>query len=504
MWTRLRIEDLRTIVHYAGILVVGIGLAMIVPLVTAVALGEWDPAMRYVLGIGVASTVGTSMALVRTSLRQIRTSQALMIAALSWLVASLVSAVPLALADNYPTYLDAAFNALSGLTTSGLTVVVDLDHMAYADIMWRQLTHLIGGQGIIIAALSLAIGLRGGAFSLYLAEGRDEKVLPNVVNTARFIWFVTAVYLVVGTASLLSLNLVRGMEPLRAGLQAFWIAIAAYDTGGFATQSQNAGYYHSWMLEGIALTLMLAGTLNFNLHAAVWRGNRRELFRNIETRTLAVSILALSVLVGLGCAAEGLFTGPVEAVRKGLFHLLSAHSGTGFQTVYPSQWETAFGELTWFAILIAMALGGGLSSTAGGVKAFRIGLMFKTIAANVRQAVAPKSAVVVGRYHHMRTQVITPELTVAVLMFFTTYVLAYITGGIIGLMYGYPLKAAMFESISAAANVGLSMGVTEAGMPTGLKLIYMLEMWIGRLEFVAVFALVGHVIAAVRRVWRTA
>ena len=107
--------------------------------------------------------------------------------------------MPLALSGNYVSVLDAYFDAISGLTTSGLTFVVDLDHMAYSHIMWRQITHLIGGQGIVVAALSLAVGLRSGAFSLYLAEGREERILPNVLHTTRFIWFVTAVYVVLGT-----------------------------------------------------------------------------------------------------------------------------------------------------------------------------------------------------------------------------------------------------------------------------------------------------------------
>ena len=499
MWIRLRTSDFGTIIHYTGVFVVGMGIAMVVPLLTAVALREWGPVLDYLFGMGVTLLVGMAMTLLGTRQRRIRHSHALIIAAFGWLAASLVAAIPLALSDNYITFLDAWFDAMSGLTTSGLTVVRDLDHMSYAHNMWRHLLHLIGGQGIIIAALSFAVGLRGGAFALYLAEARDEKVLPNVVNTARFIWFVTAVYVGVGTLALYIYNLVHGLTGVRALLHAFWICIAAYDTGGFAPQSMNALYYHSWVFEAFTITLMMAGTLNFNLHAAVWRGQRREILRNLETRTLAISILLISLLVAFGLANEASYPGYAETVRKGIYHVLSAHTGTGHQTLYASQWSTQFSELAWIGIVIAMGLGGGVSSTAGGIKALRVGLLMKLIARNVKEAVSPRSAIVKTGYHHVRDTLVTPGLTVTVLIFFSTYILVYTTGAIIAVAYGFPLKEAVFESVSATANVGLSMGITSPDMPQGLKYMYIIQMWAGRLEFVAVFALLGHVFSAIRR-----
>ena len=117
---------------------------------------------------------------------------ALVITAFAWVIAAAVAAVPLSMSGNYPTYLDAAFDAISGFTVSGLTVVVDLDHMANSHNMWRHLTQFFGGQGIVVTAISFTVGLKAGAFSLYMAEGRDERILPNVLHTARFIWTVTA------------------------------------------------------------------------------------------------------------------------------------------------------------------------------------------------------------------------------------------------------------------------------------------------------------------------
>ena len=472
MWLKLRLDDLKLVVHYVGLFVIGIGLVMIVPLATGLLYGEYDAALDFLFGMGVAC------------------------AAFGWLAASMAAAVPLALSANYATYLDALFDALSGLTTSGLTVVVDLDHMAHAHNMWRHLTHLIGGQGIVVAALSLAVGLRGGAFSLYLAEGRDERILPNVLHTVRFIWYVTAVYVALGTAALFGVMLYLGMEPGRGILHAFWIAVAAYDTGGFGPQSLNAMYYHSFLFEIVSVFLMVAGTMNFNLHAQVWRGDRSELWKNIEVRVLGLNILALSVLVAIGFSATRFFTGPLAAVRKGAYHVLSAHTGTGHQTIFSSQWATDFGGPAFAAVLIAMAAGGAVSSTAGGIKALRLGLIAKSIVQQVRESLAPRSAVMRARYHHLSERSLTPEISAAAGTVFILYIMTYITGALIGAAYGYDAGNAVFESISATANVGLSTGITAATMPVGLKLVYMFQMWAGRLEFIAVLVLVAQLIIA--------
>lgn len=490
----MRFHDLRIVAHYVGLFVLGVGIAMVVPFVTALAYREWDGALDYAIGMAAALAIGGALRLAYTRDAKLSHAHALALTGLGWLAASLVAAIPLSLSGNYLSYLDALFDAVSGLTTSGLTVVVDLDHMAYSHNMWRHLTHLIGGQGIVVAALSLAVGLRGGALSLYQAEGRDERILPNVMYTTRFIWFVTAIYVGIGTVALFAVNMYLGMNPSRGILHAFWISIAAYDTGGFGPQSMNAMYYKSYIFEIVSVFLMIAGTLNFNLHAQVWRGDRSELWRNIETRVLAFNILVLSGLAAVGLAATQAFPGSLEAVRKGAYHILSAHSGTGHQTIYPNQWTTDFGGTALVAVMLAMAAGGAVSSTAGGIKALRLGVIVKSVIQQVKEAIAPKSAVMVARYHHLGERFLTPDVTGAAAIVLILYVVTYITGGLVGAAYGYGAGEAMFESISAAANVGLSTGITSATMPTGLKLFYMFQMWAGRLEFVAVLTLFAYFI----------
>lgn len=491
-------REVRAIAHYLGILIVGLAITMVVPLVTALALGEWEPAIDYVLGITIACGTGLALALADVTSPSISHRQALLISALAWLSAALIGAIPLAFSGNYPTFIDAVFDSMSGFTTSGLTVAVDLDHMAASHNMWRHLTHLIGGQGIIVAAISLAIAIKGGAFSLYLAEGRDERILPNVVHTGRFIWFVTAIWVAVGTTLLAVVNLYSGMGVVRAALHGFWLTIAAFDTGGFAPHSQNVLYYHNPYLEGVLLVLMLAGTLNFNLHADLFRGDRTEIFKNLEARTLAANIAILVGFVAVSLSMGQLLATDWEIWRKGVFHIVSANSGTGHQTVYTAQWSQ-FGGAGLIALVLAMAFGGMVSSTAGGIKSLRIGMILYSVVLSAKQALSPPSAVVRLRFHHLVDRFVTPEIVASALTYFTLYMISYITGGIVGAGYGYDAGSAMFESVSAAANVGLSTGITSPTMPVGLKFLYIVQMWAGRLEYLSLVALVVALMLAVFR-----
>ncbi len=495
MWVRLGKRDLMLIAHYVGMFQIGIGLAMTVPIVTGLLYREWGAVLDFVFGMGVALALGTLLMNADIRPERVRHTHALAITALGWLAASMVAAVPLALSANYGSYLDAAFDALSGLTTCGLTVVKGIEHIAVSHNMWRQLMQLIGGQGIVVAALSFTVGLRGGAFSLYMAEGRDERILPNVLHTVRFIWFLTAVYIVLGTVVFFAVLTYLGLSIDRGILHAFWLTAAAFDTGGFAPKGMSLMYYHSFKVELVALILMIAGSINFALHAHVWRGGRNELWKNLETRVLATTVTAGSVLVALGLMASERFPGGLALLRKGVFQMISAHS-SGLQTVYSSQMLYEFGSVGLIAIIIGMAVGGSLSSTGGGIKALRIGVITKSIVLQVKQALAPPSSAQRIRYQHLSRRILTPDVTSAAATVFILYLGTILLGTVAGTAYGYGLPEALFESVSATATSGLSIGVTSASMPTGLKLVYMFQMWVGRLEFIAALVLIAQFVLA--------
>ena len=186
MWLRFSLFDVRVVAHYLGVLVSFFTIALAVPLVVAIAMQEWEPASRYLLAVGISLIVGSGLRLLCVQPGKLTHQQALAVTGLSWIVLAFVASVPLALSGHYGSYLDSLMEAVSGLTTTGVTLVIDLEHLSTADNMWRFVMHLIGGLGLIVVALSL--GLLGKATSgLYSSEGRSEHVLPNIVNTVRLI-----------------------------------------------------------------------------------------------------------------------------------------------------------------------------------------------------------------------------------------------------------------------------------------------------------------------------
>jgi trk system potassium uptake protein TrkH len=491
-------EDVRIIGYYLGKVMTGVGALMLLPALVAVALREWNDVTALVCGAAVAIGLGALAEWRLRTSRDLTMASGMVTVALAWLVAPAVLSIPLYLSGHYGGFTDAMFDGMSGLTTSGLALIQDLDHLTVPMNLLRHLSHFAGGQGIVVVVLTMLASGGSRVGTLYLGEGRDERIVPNVVRTARFIYFIAGAYLLVGTTALWVTGLVAGLTPGRALFHGINIFMAAFDTGGFAPYSTSMGYYHSPWMEAVVVVLMLAGTLAFGLHYQLWRGRRRALAENLETRSLAVTGIVTVVVCLLGLARAGTFTEPVALVRKGLFTVVSAHSGTGFSVNVPRLFVTDWGAIAPAAIVLAMALGGMASSTAGGFKAIRVGLISKGILRDVRRAVLPDAAVTVAVHRGLTDRRITDGEVRSAITIVVLYMSLHVTGALLGVYFGYAFDEALFESTSALANVGLSVGITEPDMPYAMKLMSILQMWLGRLEFMAAFALVGWVWAAIR------
>jgi trk system potassium uptake protein TrkH len=333
---------------------------------------------------------------------------------------------------------------------------------------------------------------------MYVGEARDERVLPNVIHTARFIWLVSIVYLVLGTLALGLVGILNGMRPVNAFFHGACVFMAAFDTGGFAPQSQNILYYHSLPFEIVTISCMLLGAINFKLHYHVWTGNRKEILKNIETVTLFVTIALTFFITALGLERVGAYPKVVVLFRKGFYQLVSGHTGTGFMTIYARQFINEWGDLALVGIISAMALGGGTCSTTGGIKMLRIGVIFKALKQDLKRIILPERAEALERYHHIKEVFLEDKQVRSALLITLAYLLLYFAGAVVGMFCGHPFLNALFESTSAAANVGLSCGITDANMPALLKITYITQMWAGRLEFMSVFTLIGFIIAAIK------
>lgn len=496
MWQRLSLYDARVIGHYLGDLIAFSSIALILPFVTALICGEWEAARRYFFAIGLTLVFGAGLRFLRLRPGRLNRQQAMVVTGLAWVVLAFFASIPLYMSGHYSTFLDSLFDGVSGITTTGVSIISDLDHLSYADNMWRFTIHLLGGLGLVVVALSFGLFGRQAGATMYASEGRSEHVVPNVVQTTRFIAKVAMLFICIATAIVSVLCFIMGMEPARAFLHGLWMSASAFATGGFAPMSNSVFYYHSFAIEVVLMLLMIVGSVNFTLHPEVWKGKLEELFGDLEIRTMVLWLLVMTFVFAASLSASAEFSSLPAMLRRGLFMVVSAFSTTGFQNVTSNQMTTAFSSGAFLALAVLMAVGGSAGSTAGGIKFMRVGIILKSIVSTIKETLAPDSARVVVSYNHVGRHVINHDIVKEAMTVFVLYVVTYAIGALVGIAHGYDATQAVFESVAMASNGGLSAGISVAGMPLSLELFYMLEMWAGRLEFVTLLALLVEVVVS--------
>ncbi len=490
-------KDFFSIFNILGRLIIGMAFFMLIPLVTAFIRGEISPFFDFLIGFSISITMGTLLMIIFPMQDEVGWIHSFFTVSLGWLAFSLLGAVPLYLSSHFLSFVDAWFDAMSGFSTTGLTLIQDLDHLSYAHNMWRHLTMFIGGQGIILASLSVLTRARSVALGFYIGEARQEKIMPNVIGTARFIWKVSFVYFILGVITFFIILYNQGLSLEKSFFHSMWIFFAAFDTGGFAPQSQNINYYHSYALEIATMIFMLLGAINFNLHYWVWNKSKKELFKNIEIKTFLFTISSITFILYFGFKISG-WGQPQIMFRKGFYQLISAHSGCGFTNLSMGELNL-FPDLGLLAVIFGMMIGGAVCSTTGGIKLMRLGIIFKVFFVEIKRWMMPFKAVCKDKFHHLQDLVLNDKRIKEAYLFFTVFIFTYVIGAIVGVAFGYSPLFALFESVSAAANVGLSVGLTNAAMPLTLKLVYIYQMWAGRLEFIAIFVSLGFILSLFRK-----
>lgn len=491
-------EDYKIICFYSGKIVIGIGLIMFIPLVTSLLFAEWNSALDFIIGVCSCIIVGLGLVMWCKTERDLQWMHGMVTAAFSWILATLLGAIPHYLSGHFLSYLDACFDVMSGYTTTGLVLIQDLDHVSHGLNMWRHVLTYIGGQGMIVVAISFLLQGTGGAYRLYVGEGKDERLLPNIIKTTRTIWLISLSYLAVGSLALFIVNLLSGMSFVRAFLHGLWVFMGSWSTGGFAPQSQSILYYHNSLVEIITAIIFIIGSYNFALHYTIWGGNYKEIFRDIESISFSVTVPITYIVCTIGLLQNHFYPNTISLFRQCFYQVVSAHTTTGNMTVYAGQFVTNWSVIATLGIMIAMSIGASACSTAGGIKGLRVGILFKSVMDDIHRIFSAESSVISAKFHHIRDVVLEDHHVRAAAMISFFYMGLYLLGTVVGLFYGYPLLPSLFDSISAASNTGLTTGLTSAAMPPVMKMLYIFMMWAGRLEFVAVLALIAFIWAVIK------
>ena len=276
------VNRLIPISYYIGLIIIGLGALNLIPMLVSLAYGEWSILIDFVISFSISILLGSILALLcgqKARSQKLSWGEGMTVTAVSWIAGMLLCAIPYYLSGQYLSLLDACFDVMSGFTTTGLVLLQDMDHTSNGINMWRHLLTFVGGQGMIVLALTFLVKGTNGAYKMYVGEGKDERLMPNVVTTARYIWVISLVYLLLGTVILTLIGLLEGLRPDRAFLHGMWLFMSSWSTGGFAPMSQNILYYHSVWFEIGTMIIFIIGSFNFALHYAVISGKRQELYK---------------------------------------------------------------------------------------------------------------------------------------------------------------------------------------------------------------------------------
>lgn len=385
---------------------------------------------------------------------------------LSWLIVIFFSAWPFVSISGL-TFSRAFFESMSGWTTTGLTVL-DASCTDPLILLWRSIIQWVGGAGLAIIMMSAIVGPSGVGLSS--AEGRSDQLVPEVRKSARLVMTIYTVYAAAGTMA----YWMAGMSPFDALNHAF----AAVSTGGFSTRTESIGYWNSPAIEAVSLPLMLLGNLSFVTAWFLWRGKLDIIVKNGEVRLQGV-IIPVSAAALFFLTSHAIYPQLGQAVRIALFEAVAAATTTGFSTVGYDHWN-AFGL---FLLIVLMLIGGGTCSTAGGIKQFRVYLLFRLLLWEIRRAFLPRSAIIDCSIREGTQRLVVDDARARQLAVFVfLYITTYLFGVIVLCACGYNLRDALFEFASALGTVGLSVGVTSAKMPEAALWAEIFAMFFGRLE----------------------
>jgi trk system potassium uptake protein len=466
-----------------GLLLMLFSITMLTPLVFSLIFrGEaW---LAFVESFAVTFFAGLLLWLpVRKTRKELRLRDGFVVVASFWIVLGLFGALPFYLSA-YPTMTltDAVFESMSGLTTTGATVLTGLDGLPKSILYYRQQLQWLGGMGIIVLAVAILPMLGVGGMQLYRAETpgpvKDTKLTPRVTETAKALWYV---YLAFTTLCVLGYKL--------AGMNWFDALCHAFSTvaiGGFSTHDLSLGHFNSAAVDMVAILFMFIAGINFSLHFFSWRYLQvRHYFTNPEFRAYVTVLVSLSVVVVGGLWIAGTYEAAWPAVIRGTFQAVSIATTTGFTTADYSSWPGALPVLLIFSSFI----GGSAGSTAGGIKVVRWLLIYKQGLREIARLVHPSAEIPVK----LGKQAIPARVVDAVWGFFSVYLIVFGLMMLLMLTTGLDQVTAFSAVAATLNNLGPGLGDVTGGFMTvndGAKWIAVVGMLLGRLEIFTLLVLI--------------
>jgi len=471
---------LAVIFRVTGTLMTFFSFTFLVPAAIAAYYGE-PMTITFVMAFVVTFLCGLTLWLPLRGNRELRGGDGFLITALFYIGLSLFGAIPLYFAESTSlTFSDAAFESMSGLTTTGATVITGLDALPKSLLFYRQLLQWLGGMGIIVLAVAIFPMLGIGGMQLYRTESpgpaKDNKLTPRITETAKALWYI---YLGLTVACAIA-YWGAGMTPFDAIGHSF----STVAIGGFSTHDASMGYFASPLIESVAIVFMLVSGINFGLHFLVWRRrNVLHYFQDAEVRTYLAALVTVAVIV---CAL--LYQYPqagVSPVRDGLFQTVSIATTSGFTTHNFSLWPSVIPIL----LLLAAFMGGCAGSTAGGIKMIRVLMIYLQGMREVKRLIHPNGVFPIK----LNNAPVSDRIIEAVWSFFSVYVIVFLVVVTSIMVIGELDFITAFSAVGACLNnLGPGLGdvaLNYSSLSPSVKWILMFTMMLGRLEIFTILVL---------------
>ena len=458
-----------------GLLLVLFSFTMLPPLAVAWMFADGNAAS---FAIAMAVIAGSGVVLwlpVRNHRRELRIRDGFLVVVTFWVALGLSGALPFALLDEPAMPVaDAVFESVSGLTTTGATVITGIDSLPLSLLFYRQMLQWLGGMGIIVLAVAILPVLGIGGMQLYRAETpgpmKDQKLTPRLTETAKALWYIY-----------LGLTILCALGYRAAGMTWFDALAHSFSTvaiGGFSTHDASLGYYDSPAIEGVAMVFMVLAGVNFALHFVAWRARSpASYFRDAELRTYVYFLGTMIASTSAYLYATGTFEGALDALRFGAFQAIAFATTTGFTTSGYTAWPGVLPVL----LLLSSFVGACAGSTGGGLKVIRVLLLVKQGLREIQQLIHPNARISIK----MGETALPDRVMGAVWGFFAAYVVAFFFF-LIALMASGLDQVTAFSAVAACLNnlgPGLGeVGASYANIGAAAKLLLSLAMLLGRLE----------------------
>ena len=480
----------RLVAKYIGYFSFAIGLVMLPSMLWAVFFKEWEALSAFALSIAVACVLGGALAIAgRSAPEQMWQREALTLVSVSWIVAAFLGAFPFIFGGVLGP-VDAFFESMSGFTTTGSTVIQDIEAVPRSILFWRSMMQWLGGVGIVVLFIAVLPYLGAGGKQLYRSEASGPEphgLRPRIKDTASILYKIYGGFTIAMTVALMAFGM--------SFYDALCHTMSTLSTGGFSPLQDSIGAYNHAAIEIVVIIGMIVGGTSFALFFVMLRKDRLAPLRDTEWKAyigiiaIAFALIAINLASGAHQSQDGVAAEPYSvghSIRAAAFHTVSILTGTGFITEDFDRWPS-FSRVLLFMLMFVGACAG---STAGGIKIVRLVILMKIAYWRVENTFRPKTI----RAVRISNQVIDDDTRRSVHSFFVIYIAWFVLGSLIMAALGLPFESALASVAATLNNIGPGLGLVGATqdfshVPGVGKLFLSLCMVLGRLELFSICVL---------------